>query len=49
MNDERDDVAVVAEEHDEEEPRGTFLLTLGFLGLIVVLWFWTYAELLGRS
>jgi hypothetical protein len=49
LNDERDDVAAVSGEEHEEQPRGTFLLTLGFLGLIVVLWFWTYAELLGRS
>jgi hypothetical protein len=43
------DEAAAVESEEEEGPRGTFLLTLGFLGLIVVLWFWTYAELLGRS
>lgn len=34
---------------DEHHPRGTFLLLMLFLALIVGYWAWTYVILLGRG
>lgn len=37
------------ESADEQHPIGSMVLALAFLLLIVVLWLWTYAELIGRT
>ena len=50
MVDDPDGAATPASESEHEEsPIGAMVLALGFLGLIIVVWLWTYAELLGRS
>jgi hypothetical protein len=36
------------EERQEEEPRGAFVITLAYLGLVAALWVWVYAVLLAR-
>ena len=38
-----------AEPEEKEDHRGTVILTFAFLGLIIVLWLWTYFTLLGRG
>ncbi len=37
------------EASEEEHPKGTLVLLVGFILLIVVLWLWTYATLLVRA
>jgi hypothetical protein len=34
---------------DEEHPRGTFLLTMVFILMLVAAWAFTYATLIGRG
>lgn len=34
---------------DGGKPVGAMFLALAFLVLVVILWLWTYAELLGRT
>ncbi|NQV07365.1 hypothetical protein HQ535_12515 [bacterium] len=50
MTEDRADHDVAVEvDPDEAHPRGAFFLTLGFIGLIIVVWGYSYAILIGRG